>query len=112
MDRKAIVNEYKQRKEVGGIFRILNTKNGMYFLDCAANLQAKQNGFDFMIATNSCMHYELKAAWAEFGSGSFTFEVLEQIEKKKDQSAAEFNEDLVTLLGFWKEKLDPAKRYK
>jgi hypothetical protein len=111
MDRKALINEYKERKIVGGIYRITNTRNGMYFLDYGPDLQAKQNGFNFMVSTGSCMHYELKKDWAEFGSGAFAFEALEELEKKKDQSPAEFNDDLITLQGFWKEKLDASKRY-
>ncbi len=111
MDKKAVINEYKQRKVTGGIFRITNTRNGMYYLGYAPVLQAKQNSFDFMVSTGNCMYYEIKKDWAEYGSGAFIFEILEEIEKKKDQSPAEFSEDLVTLHGFWKEKLDPAKRY-
>jgi hypothetical protein len=111
MDRKSLINEYKQRKVVGGVFRILNTKTGMYYLGAAADLQGKRNGFDFMVDTGNCSYYELKQDWQEYGSGAFVFEVLEEIGKKEDQSAADFRDDLDTLRDIWKEKLDPAKRY-
>jgi len=111
MDRKTLTDEYKQRKVLGGIFRITNTMNGKYYLGFAPVLQAKQNSFNFMISTGSCMYYELKQDWAEFGSDAFKFEILEEIEKKKDQTPGDFNEDLITLHGFWKEKLDASRRY-
>jgi hypothetical protein len=66
----------------------------MYLLDYTTNLQAKQNSFDFMFSTGSCFDYKLKKDWTEFGGKSFTFETLETLEKKNDQSQEEFEEDL------------------
>lgn len=109
--RKTLVNEYKQRKIVGGIFRVTNTKNGMYLLDYTPNLQAKQNAFEFMASSGSCFDYKLKRDLDTFGNAAFTFEILETLEKKKEQSQAEFIADLETLTQMWSEKLDSAKRY-
>lgn len=83
----------------------------MYLLDHAANLQAKQNLFDFMISTGSCSDYKLKKDWTEYGSQAFTFEVLETLEKKKEQNQSEFEDDLNVLEQIWSDKLDSKKRY-
>lgn len=112
MDRKkTLTNEYKQRKIVGGIYRVTNTRNGMYLLDYAVNLQAKQNAFDFMTSSGSCFDYRLKKDLEEFGNKVFVFEILETMEKKKEQTQDEFVADLKTLAQMCSEKLDSSKRY-
>ena len=109
--RKTLKNEYKQGKIVGGIYRVANTRNGMYLLDYAANLQSKQNGFNFMVSSGSCLDYRLKKDLAEFGVQAFIFEILEALEKKPEQTRDEFIDDLKLLGQLWSEKLDPSKRY-
>jgi hypothetical protein len=112
MDRRtSLKNEYKERKVIGGIYRLTNTKNNMYFLEYTPNLEAKQNSFNFMVSTGTCFHHKLKEDWDTFGSNMFIFEILEEIEKKKDQSQMEFIEDLKMLENLWAEKLDVSKRY-
>ncbi|PPD57469.1 GIY-YIG nuclease family protein [Dehalogenimonas etheniformans] len=103
--KKELINEYKQRKVVGGVFRVVNTKNGKFLLDYATDLQAKQNSFNFMVTTNASFDYKMDKDWKEFGAQAFRFEVLDSLEKKKDQSQKEFIEDLKTLKGMWGEKV-------
>ena len=109
--RKALTNEYKQRKIIGGIFRVTNTRNGMYLLDYTPNLQAKQNIFDFTVSSGSCFDYKLKKDLEAFGGKVFNFEILETIEKKKEQTQDEFIADLKMLEQLWSEKLDSSMRY-
>jgi hypothetical protein len=109
--RKTLLNEYKQRKIIGGIYRLTNTSNGMYFLDHATNIQAKQNSFNFMVSSGSCFHYKLQKDWEEFGGKVFMFEILDTIEKKKDQSQNKFIDDLRMLEQMWSEKLNASNRY-
>jgi len=80
MDKKKLINDYKSRKIIGGVFRLTNVGNGKYFLDSATDIGAKQNLFGFAISTGSCFDYKLKKDWEEFGPGSFRFEVLDRIE--------------------------------
>ena len=109
--RKTLLDNYKQRKVIGGIYKVTNTGSGKYFLDCATDLQAKLNAFNFMTASNTCFHFKLKDDWAVSGGRAFSIESLETLEKKTDQSQEEFAEDLKTLLQLWSEKLDKSKRY-
>jgi hypothetical protein len=112
MDRKkTLINEYKQRKVIGGIYRVTNTCNGMYLLDYTTNLRAKQNSFNFMVSTGSCLDYKLKTDLAVFGGKAFIFEMLEPLEKKKEQTQDEFIDDLKMLEQLWSDKLDPSTRY-
>jgi hypothetical protein len=110
-DRKARVNEYKERKIIGGVFRVINTRNGRYLLDYATDLKAKQNSFNFMVTTNASFDYKMDSDWKEFGAAAFTFEVLDALEKKKDQSQEQFVEDLKTLKQMWVEKGEVGERY-
>lgn len=110
-DRKARINEYKERKITGGVFRVINTKNGKYLLDYATDLQAKQNSFNFMVTTNASFDYKMDKDWKEFGAEAFKFEVLDSLEKKKDQCQEQFVEDLKTLKQMWVEKSDRDKKY-
>ena len=105
--RKKLIDEYKQRKIVGGVYRLTNTGNGMYFLDYATDLQAKQNMFNFMVSTGSCFHYKLQKDWQAFGGKVFIFEILEAIEKKKEQSQDEFIDDLKVLEQMWSVRWTP-----
>jgi hypothetical protein len=109
--RKTLTNEYKQGKVIGGIYRVTNTRNGMYLLDYAPNLQSKQNSFNFMVSSGSCLDYRLKKDLAEFGGEAFTFEMLEALEKKAEQTQDEFIDDLKMLGQLWSEKFDSSKRY-
>ncbi len=88
-----------------------NTCNEMYLLDFATNLQAKQNAFNFMVAAGSCIDMRLKEDWTTFGNDAFTFEILEPLEKKVDQSQDEFIEDLKMLMQIWSDKLGTSPRY-
>jgi hypothetical protein len=110
-DKKELINEYKQRKIVGGVFRVVNTKTGKYLLDYATDLQAKQNSFSFMVATNASFDYKMDKDWKELGAQAFKFEVLDSLEKKKDQTQEQFVEDLKTLMAMWVEKGEVGERY-
>jgi hypothetical protein len=110
-DRKARINEYKERKIIGGVFRVVNTVNGKYLLDYATDLQAKQNSFNFMVTTNTSFDYKMDKDWKEFGAAAFKFEVLDSLEKKKDQSQEMFIEDLKTLKQMWMERREAGRGY-
>ena len=109
--RKTLINEYKQGKIIGGIYRVTNTRNGMYLLDYATNLQAKQNSFNFMVSSGSCLDYRLQKDLVAFGAKAFIFETLEALEKKKEQTQDEFIDDLKMLEKLWAEKLNSSARY-
>ena len=109
--RKTLINDYKQRKIIGGVFKVTNTVNGRYLLDSAADIQARQNAFKFSVATNNAFDYKMRKDWQESGAGVFTFDVLDSIEKKESQSREQFMEDLKTLEQIWMEKSDASKRY-
>jgi len=109
--RKKLVNEYKQRKLRGGIYKITNRLNKMYLLGRAHDIKARQNRFDFSVSTGSCIHPKLRGDWKEFGGKVFTFEILETIETKEGRSQDEFTDDLKTLEEIWRGNLDASNEY-
>jgi hypothetical protein len=110
-DRKTLKEEYKQKKITGGIYKVTNTRSGMYLVNSTPNFPAKQNAFNFAISSNMVFDNRLRQDWEALGGGAFTFEILETLDKKKDQTEQQFLADLETLLEIWMEKLDPSKKY-
>jgi hypothetical protein len=111
MDKKTLKEKYKQSKVAGGIYRVMNTNNGMYLFNYTPDIRARQNSFEFMVSTSTCFDNRVIKDWESLGGGVFSFEVLETLEKKKDQTREQFIADLETLAQMWDEKLDPSKRY-
>jgi hypothetical protein len=109
--RKEITNAYKNRKLHGGVYIINNTVNGKYLIDHVANLQSAQNRFQFAITTGSTLHPKLQKDWKELGAQAFTFEVLEELEQKPEQSQSAFMDDLAVLEQLWRTKFDASKAY-
>jgi len=111
MDRKSLKEEYKQRKVVGGIYRVTNTHSGKCLLGYTPDAQAKQNAFNFAVASNLFFDQRLRQDWEELGAKAFTFEILETLAKKTDQTQAQFIADLQALEQMWSDKLDLSNGY-
>ena len=110
-DRKALSKDYKDRRKVGGVYRITNTANGRYLLGYAADLASVRNRFQFAITTGSTVDPRLRNDWDEYGAAAFTLDVLEELEQAPDQRQADFLEDLKTLEQLLRANLDPTKAY-
>lgn len=109
--RKELRAQYKQRTVVGGVYRIVNTENGRYLLAADDDLRGSKNRFEFAAATGSCVMPQLQDDWKKYGSKIFAFEILEELEKKPEQTAQEFAGDLQALAELWSEKFNPAQAY-
>jgi len=109
--RKELLREFKERKPLGGVYRIVNEKNERYILDHAANIKSIQNRFEFALKNNSLMDYKMKKDWDEQGGKHFKLEILEEVEQREDQTPAQFMDELKTLEGLYRANFDPAKEY-
>lgn len=105
------MEQYKQRPVTGGVAAIKNCVTGKMLLISAADLHGIRNRFEFSQNMGGCMHLQLQADWNEYGAKAFSFEVLEELEKKDTQTSKEFAEDIKTLETLWREKLDTANLY-
>ncbi len=109
--RKEILKEYKGRKQCGGVYIITNTVNGKYLTGYAADLKSVHNRFQFALMTGATLDPRLRKDWEAFGAKAFTLEVLEELEKKHEQSDGEFMEDLQALEQLCRANFDVSKAY-
>lgn len=111
-DRKReIINEYKQKKTKGGVYKITNTANGKYMLKAEMDLQSFQNRFNFSMRMNTCLHPKMQKDFNEYGAEAFILEFLEEVEKKEEESVMGFRDRLKRLEETWADKFDQEKAY-
>ena len=109
--KREIVSKYKQRKTTGGVYKVTNTANGRYMIKAEIDLQSFQNRFNFAMRMNTCLHPKMQQDHKEVGSGAFTLEILEETEKKEEESNMGFKDRLKRMEEAWAEKFDPEKAY-
>ena len=109
--RKELQEAYKNRKIVGGVYKIINTKTGKYFLSWTNNIESKCTAFEFAKKANNCFLPHLQKEWTQYGGDIFTIEVVEQLDKKKDQTMDSFQEDIKVVCEMWKENDPDGDRY-
>ena len=86
------MNPWK-RKEVignaGGVYQILNVKNGKKYIGSAVNFRSRwnQHKSDLSLGRSKCQ--KLQAAWNKHGPSVFTFSVLEIVEERALLTARE-----------------------
>lgn len=110
-DRKSLSREYRERRLLGGVYRITNTRNGRYLLGHAANLASVRNHFQFAVNTGSAIHPALRQDWEALGGQAFTLEVLQQLEQRPAQSQAAFLDELRALEDLCHADLDASLAY-
>lgn len=103
-NRKDLKAQYKSRQVIGGIFSITCGGDGQVWLRSTKDLNGQANRFNFAISSNSCPEPGMRPQWAQYGSDSFSFTILEKLEKAETQSDGEFAEDIKTLYEMWLEK--------
>ena len=107
MDKKELINQYKARVQIGGVYVIKNITLNKWYVDMASDLAAAENRFKFFGSTHMKVEQDYKA---QNGKG-FVFEVLEELKKNESQTDKEFKADLVVLKDIWLEKLSGQELY-
>lgn len=101
MNKKELINKYKNRTQTGGIFAVKNTLLNKWYADCSSDLAAAKNRFQFMGSSYMKIANDFTAQKGE----GFVFEVLEELQKGENQTDKEFQDDLELLKSMWLEKL-------
>lgn len=96
-NRKELLQSYRERSVIGGVFSIVNTANGKKMTGYTTDMQGSRNRFEFSQNMNSCVHPRLKDDWKEFGGKAFRFEVLDTLEKGEEQNDSDFQNDVKSL---------------
>ena len=102
--KKKLQAAYKDKATVGGIYCIRCDGNQRMWLKSTVNLAGQQNKFAFAVSTQSCPEPAMRAEWVRYGASSFSFAVLETLEKKPLQTEQEFLDDIGVLFNLWAEK--------
>ena len=103
--KKEWKDAYRGRTVVGGVFCIRCGATGERWLHATDDLRGSRNRFSFSVATELCPEPAMADSWKVHGPASFTFEVLEELEKKESQTDREFAGEIEVLLELWREKL-------
>ncbi len=97
--------QYKNRAIIGGVYYVKCNSNNKLWILTTTDMQGIKNRFEFSVSINSCPETCMIKAWNQFGASAFTFEILEEMQKKETQTDREFSDDLNTLLEIWTENL-------
>lgn len=104
ISKKILKEQYKNRSVVGGIYSIKCSINNAMWLRAATDMQGARNRFTFAVKIDSCPEPCMLEAWKTYGGTTFSFEILEEMQKKETQTEKEFSEDINTLMEMWSEK--------
>ena len=110
-NKKDLIAAYKQRAQIGGIYAVTNTQTGKSLVLASADIGGIRKRYEFAEMTGGCFHPKLQQDVNRFGNGTFTFTVLEEMEKKQTQTDREFMDDLEVLLTLRLEKYNPENLY-
>lgn len=72
-----------------GIYKILNTVNGKFYIGSAVNLQRRKTRHFSELRNGKHNNKHLQAAWNKYGEPAFTFAVVEEVPADADLLAAE-----------------------
>ncbi|MGE3913288.1 MAG: GIY-YIG nuclease family protein [Chloroflexota bacterium] len=111
--RRDLTAAYKRTHPEAGVYRIVNTTNGKALLSSALNLNSVRSKVAFARSTGTAggLPHQLEADIRKLGIDAFSLEILEVLETRPEQTAAEVRADLTALEELWREKLDPATLY-
>lgn len=66
-----------------GIYKILNTINGMLYVGATKNFRKRWDAHKVLLRKGGHYSYKLQRDWNHYGSEAFSFEVLELVEPDK-----------------------------
>ncbi len=104
--KNELKKEYKNRKIPMGIYQIKNLDNGKVLIGSSTNLDGIFNRSRFSLNYGSHRNAELQNDWNKLGENRFSFEVLDYLEPKEDETV-DYREELDLLEQMWLEKIMP-----
>ena len=105
--RKDLNREYKERVKPAGVYQVKNIANGKVLLGSSLNLEGPLNRHKFMLKIGSHPNKALQKDWDELGAERFAFEILEEVQQRKDDPNFNLKDELTLLEMIWLEKLQP-----
>ena len=81
-NRKELREAYKNRKVMGGVYVVRNSATGKTLVMSTTDLPGAVNRYAFARQTGGCFHPKLQKDLERCGKDAFSFETLEELEKK------------------------------
>ena len=106
MNKKELINQYKQTIQPMGIYQIKNKKNGKIYVGSAKNLQGKLNSNKFQLKNGLHFIKEMQNDYNEIGEELFSFDILDYLKPKEDLNY-DYTKELKILEEMWLAKLQP-----
>ena len=103
MNKKELINEYKQREIEMGIIKIHNNITGYSYIDVCNDLYKPFEGIKFRLGLGRVKVKSFQEEWNKYGENAFTFEIVERLDSKKEDSEEQKSDDLNELLKLWLE---------
>jgi hypothetical protein len=82
--RKALKEQYKQRKPPMGVYQIRNKQTGRCFISFAPDFAATWRSIEFRLEMGGYTNEALQADWKAMGSDNFAFEILHELAHPED----------------------------
>lgn len=86
-EKRAAVTAYRERKILGGVYRVSCSASGEMWVGFWSDLATIQNRLWFSLRQGASPNPAMQRAWQQHGAEQFQFEVLEPIEAPEDVSA-------------------------
>jgi len=106
MNKKELINQYKQTIQPMGIYQIKNKKNGKIFIGSSKDLRGIMNRDRFQLKNGLHTNTEMQKDYNEIGGEWFSFDILDYL-KPKDDLNYDYSDELKLLEAMWLEKLQP-----
>jgi biotin operon repressor len=104
MDRSVIKRTYKQTGTAMGVYSLLNSVTGDFYIGSSKNLNGMMNRHRFELSTKIHTIKEIQDTWNDFGEQKLRFEIVDKLEPK-DDPAMNYSEELQELENLWIDKL-------
>lgn len=102
--RKQAIAAYKDQKDIGGLYRVVHANGWQGPVSATPNLAGMQNRLAFAKKTGGCFDMALRDVWDQFPAEGFSFVEIERLQRKAEQTPADFRRELADLLALWREK--------
>jgi hypothetical protein len=106
VDRKALIQKYKEERRPMGVFCVRNTASGKAFVGTSVDLPSMLNRQRAQLRMGAHENKDLQRDYNTLGPDTFTFEVLDTL-TPPDDPARDVTADLKELGTLWFEKLQP-----
>ena len=105
--RKELKANYRQSPPEAGVYRLLNTYTGRFYLASTTDLASIRSKIEFARSTGSpgVFDYKMRPDLAKTGIAAISLEILETVSPDSTTTPEELKKDLSTLVELWREKL-------